>query len=190
MLHLTWLLSSWPHSLLVNRSVLRRGGKRDGTSALDLYLCVSLASSFTLILHLSLNLSLSPSLLWHTSRLKLGWKNTKKKKKHNDLTIDFLFPYHLRLLPFAIRQDPNDFHSLSPPLPSSSRLRHPAILPALLHFFSGAFFPFSFFCCVLLALNWNSALWNGKVIYIDSSGLFGCRSYPEPLVMLLETWQQ
>lgn len=114
----------------------------------------------------------------------------KKKKKHNDLTIDFLFPYHLRLLPFAIRQDPNDFHSLSPPLPSSSRLRHPAILPALLHFFSVAFFPFSFFCCVLLALNWNSALWNGKVIYIDSSGLFGCRSYPEPLVMLLETWQQ
>ena len=100
---------------------------------------LSLASSFTFILHLSLFLSLSPSLLRHTSRLKLGWK--KKTKKHNDLTIDFLFPYHLRLLPFAIRQDPNDFHSLSPPLPSSSRLSHPAILPALLHFFSVAFFP-------------------------------------------------
>ena len=179
-------MSSWPHSLLVNRSVLHGGGKRDGTSALDLYLRVSLASSFTLILHLSLILSLSLPSFCATLQ---GWNSAgkKTKKKHN-LTIDFLFPYHLRLLPFAIRQDPNDFHSLSPPLPSSSRLRHPAILPALLHFFSVAFF--SFFCSVLLALNWNSALWNGKVIYIDSSGLFGCRSYPEPLVMLVETWQQ
>lgn len=87
-----------------------------------------------------------------------------------DPTIDFLFPYHLHLFSFSIRQNPNDFNSLSPPLPSCSVSTSPFILPTLIPFFSVAFPSLSF--APSFPLNGNSSLWNGKVIYFDSLGIW------------------
>ena len=138
----------------------------------------------SLPLSISLSLPFAPHFKVET---RLEKKNKKTQRPNN------WFPVSIPPPPPSFR-NPTRSQWLSLPLSSPSIFlppeppRHPARPPPFL--FCGFFPPFSFFRSVLLALNWNSALWNGKVIYIDSSGLFGCQSYPEPLVMLLETWQQ
>lgn len=107
-----------------------------------------------------------------------GGRKNKKTKNNNSATIDFLFRHHLRLCPFfqsdmiltTFTPPLLPFHLHPPPsplLPNSFMLpKPPPVLccgfPPCLYFRSLPFFwP-----------NWNCSLWNGKVIYIDSWGIW------------------
>lgn len=70
-------------------------------------------------------------------------------------------------------------------LPPSPPRLHPAQPPPVL--FCG--FPFSFFCRLLFDLI-GIALFEMERLFTLTAKAFGWRSYPEPLVMLLETMQQ
>lgn len=104
------------------------------------------------------------------------WREKEKTKNNNGATIDFLFRHHLRLCPFfqsdkiltTFTPPLLPFHPHPPsPLPNSFILpKPPPVLccgfPPCLYFRSLPFFwP-----------NWNCSLWNGKVIYIDSRGIW------------------
>lgn len=136
-------------------------GQWESASALDLHLWLNLTRILGWVL-------LSISLVYPS---RLSWAASTAGEKNNHPTIDFLFQHHLRLFSFLIRQDPNDFHSLSPPLPSPS----PSVStsPSSCRTSSSPFLWLSLLFLSLthsffFLLNWNSSLWNGKVIYIDS----------------------
>lgn len=132
----------------------------------------------------------------YLSRTLQGWAElqAQPEDKNNHPTIDFLFHHHLRLFSFSIRQDPNDFHSLSPPLPSPSVSTSPSscrtssspFLWLSLRSLARSLAPFFFFFFYLIGI----ALFEMEKLFTLTAKAFGWRSYPEPLVMLLETMQQ
>lgn len=135
--------------------------------------------SLSLSLHLSL--SLSPS---HTSK----WSCTHGPRKTT--TPQLISCFHTTSASFLFQSDkiPMTFTPSSPPLPSSSVCTSPSSCPPLRPaLFCG--FPCSFFRSVFLALI-GIALFEMEKLFTLTAQAFGWRSYPEPLVMLLETWHQ
>lgn len=122
----------------------------------------------------SVYVSLSnPSTLCQTVSTAVGKKQDQKQQQRNNWFPVSTPPPPLSL--FSIRQDPNDFHSpLSSPSISTPHLPNSFILPKPPPVLCCGFFPP---CLYFRSLpffwpNWNCSLWNGKVIYIDSRGIW------------------
>lgn len=116
-----------------------------------------------------------PSTLCQTANSAVeGEKKDKKQQQRNNWFPVSTPPPPLSL--FSIRQDPNDFHSPSPPLPSpppSLHLSNSFILPKPPPVLCCGFPPCLYFRSLpFFWPNWNCSLWNGKVIYIDSRGIW------------------
>lgn len=123
---------------------------------------------------------------------KLRAQRWKKKKDKTQQQRNNWFPVSTPPPPlslFAIRQDPNDFHSPSPPLPPPTPPT-PSSCRNLLQFFAVAF-PLAFIFAHSPFFDLiEIAPFEMEKLFTLTAEAFGWRSYPEPLVTLLETKQQ
>lgn len=138
---------------------------------------------------LSLTLTIIPAwaktsiliLIWASSHTEVQSHCKLRQTKKATPTTCFLFPFRPGFFSLSIWQNCRDFLSLSLHLFHTSPISCTSSSTAFLWVFLPFMLLHPYF------LNWNSSLWNGKLIYFDSSGW---QSYPELVVMFLETWQQ